>query len=173
MALNKRIKCLKADKGFTLIEMLVTLSILGFVTAGLSMTINTIFMDSHIAVSETVSMRQVQNAGFWITKDIQRAKPGTVSTSVAGRFVDLDYYTGDSSASSTHVYYVISDGQMTRYLADGSTLAVAQNITGVGSQTTLASENTTGTMEWVFNIAVTNGESDTKTGTYRVQPRIQ
>ena len=69
---------LKDNKGFTLVEVLVCLSILGFITTGLTMSINTIFKDSNLIVRETVSLRQVQNAGFWVTKDIQRAKSSTI-----------------------------------------------------------------------------------------------
>jgi len=158
-----------SEKGFTLLEMVISLTLLSVISTGLAYTINTIFMSSDVAVGETVSMRYVQNAGFWITRDIQRADVSSVSTSVEGRFLDLDYYTGSSSTSTVHVYYVISEGAMTRYLGDGSSMTVAQNVVGVGSQTTI--ENSGG--EWTLNIAVSNGDSDTATGVYIAKPRVQ
>jgi prepilin-type N-terminal cleavage/methylation domain-containing protein len=161
------------EKGLTLVEVLVALSILGFVTTGMALTMGTIFKTSHLAVNETVSLRQVQNAGYWLTKDIQRAKLSTISTAVSGRFIDLDCYTGGSSIGASHVYYVITDGVMSRYLDSGATMRIAENIVGVGTQTAITSDNDTGTWEWVFNIAVSNGTEDSRTGTYRAIPRVQ
>lgn len=163
---------LKREKGFTLIEMAVSIFILGFLTTGLAMSVNTIFYTSNTAAGQAVSMRQVQSAGFWVTKDLQSAKSSSISTTVSGRFLDMDCYTANSSTDTTHIYYVIFNGQMTRYLADGSSLAVAQNIVGAGTQTTIVSDNSTGTLQWVLSVVISNGSTKNETGTYRVQPRI-
>jgi prepilin-type N-terminal cleavage/methylation domain-containing protein len=158
-----------SEKGFTLLELVVSLSILGFVTTGLSLTIDTIFKTSSVAANETQSMRQVQTAGYWITRDIQRGV--SISTAVSGRFLDLDYYDGTGWTHTAHVYYVINNGQMTRYLSDGSSLPIAQDIISAG--TSITSDNSTGTVKWTLNIAVSNGATENRTATYLIEPRVQ
>jgi len=62
------------EKGFTLIELLVALSIAAFVTAAASMTIITMMRLTPMTNNWAIALRQVQNAGYWISRDVQMSQ---------------------------------------------------------------------------------------------------
>ncbi|MGB8706821.1 MAG: prepilin-type N-terminal cleavage/methylation domain-containing protein [Dehalococcoidia bacterium] len=71
------------QKGFTLIELLVGLSIAVFVTGAASMTIITMMRLSPQTNNWAIALRQVQNTGYWISRDVMMSQtivPGTGST---------------------------------------------------------------------------------------------
>ena len=63
-------KLKKGQKGFTLIELLVGLSIAALVVGAASMTIITMLRLSPQTNDWAIALRQVQNAGFWISRDV-------------------------------------------------------------------------------------------------------
>jgi prepilin-type N-terminal cleavage/methylation domain-containing protein len=72
----------KGKKGFTLVEVLIALAILTLITGALSTSVIQIFAINRLSQNETVAMRQVQNLGSWMSRDIQMSKfrvptPGT------------------------------------------------------------------------------------------------
>jgi prepilin-type N-terminal cleavage/methylation domain-containing protein len=71
------------EKGFTLLELLVALSIAAFVIAAASMTIITMMRLSPQSNNWAVALRQVQNTGYWISRDVMMSDtvtPGTGDT---------------------------------------------------------------------------------------------
>jgi prepilin-type N-terminal cleavage/methylation domain-containing protein len=66
------------EKGFTLLELLVALSIATFVTAAASMTIITMMRLSPQTNNWAIALHQVQNAGYWISRDVQMSQ-GTIT----------------------------------------------------------------------------------------------
>ncbi|MCX6010171.1 MAG: prepilin-type N-terminal cleavage/methylation domain-containing protein [Chloroflexi bacterium] len=62
------------EKGFTLVELLVALSIAAFVTAAASMTIITMMRLTPKTNNWAIALRQVQNAGYWISRDVQMSQ---------------------------------------------------------------------------------------------------
>jgi prepilin-type N-terminal cleavage/methylation domain-containing protein len=58
------------EKGFTLVELLVALSIAAFVTAAASMTIITMMRLTPKTNNWAIALRQVQDAGYWISRDV-------------------------------------------------------------------------------------------------------
>lgn len=76
-------KMLSTEKGFTLVEVLVALSIVAFVSAGISQTIVTLMRLSPQSTNWAVALRQVQDAGYWISRDVMMSDtvtPGTGDT---------------------------------------------------------------------------------------------
>lgn len=62
------------EKGFTLIELVVTIGIAAFVVAAASMTIITLMRLSPQSSNWAIALRQVQNAGYWISRDVQMSQ---------------------------------------------------------------------------------------------------
>ncbi len=75
-------KILKDQKGFTLIEMLMVVSLVGIIGGVAAMTTTTMMRLVPQSNDHVITQRQVQNAGFWITRDIQMAQ--VVNTSPEG-----------------------------------------------------------------------------------------
>jgi prepilin-type N-terminal cleavage/methylation domain-containing protein len=77
------------EKGFTLVELLVGLSIAAFVVGAASMTIITMMRLSPQTNNWAIALRQVQNAGYWISHDVQMAEILTVEDPATLKFLTL------------------------------------------------------------------------------------
>ena len=64
------------EKGFTLIELLVTIGILGAIAGVMAMTVGMFLKVGPESNDRAIALRQVQNAGYWIIRDVTGA--GTV-----------------------------------------------------------------------------------------------
>jgi len=66
------------EKGFTLIELLVTIGIAAFVVSAASMTVITMMRLSPQTNNWAIALRQVQNAGYWISRDVQMSQQKSI-----------------------------------------------------------------------------------------------
>jgi prepilin-type N-terminal cleavage/methylation domain-containing protein len=67
-------KLKKGQRGFTLIELLIVIAITGLITAGLTTTIMQVLTMSHRTANRMTAVRQVQQAGFWVSPDVMMAQ---------------------------------------------------------------------------------------------------
>jgi len=67
----------RKEKGFTLIELLVGLAITSVIIVAMCMTITTLVTNSQGTTERSTALRQVQNAGYSISHDVQMAKTVT------------------------------------------------------------------------------------------------
>jgi len=68
------------DKGFTLVEVLAVVAILGAIMGVMSMSVISIMRIAPANNDRAVALRQVQNAGYWITRDILTASDVNVDS---------------------------------------------------------------------------------------------
>jgi len=59
------------ERGFTLIELLVVTAIVALIATGASMSIFQVVKGSERSNNHMIAVRQVQNAGYWISHDAQ------------------------------------------------------------------------------------------------------
>lgn len=164
------------NKGFTLVEMLVTVSILAVVMGGLSMTINTIMKTYDIARDDAIVLRQVQNTGYWMTQDIQRvAKP---HPNLYEFPVSMVCYEGsDINATETIIYsYENCDAvgicEIYKSVNSVQTMLIAQYIDS--NQTSILRITDNVTAERYYNLhVVANYNGKEMSGTYIIKPRVQ
>jgi len=72
--MKKFLKFRYGQKGFTLIEVIIAIALTSIITGGITMTIFQVF-DGYIRTSNhMIAIRQVQNAGYWISHDAQMAQ---------------------------------------------------------------------------------------------------
>ncbi len=67
-------KMLRNEKGFTLLELLIVIVILGAIMGVMSMAIIQIAKVSPGSNDWAIALRQVQNAGYWISRDVQMSE---------------------------------------------------------------------------------------------------
>jgi prepilin-type N-terminal cleavage/methylation domain-containing protein len=72
--LKKTIKRLGRQAGYTLIEMLVVLAIMGLLTVGINAAITHMIRVGTRGTDSMTAIKQVENAFHWITMDVQQAQ---------------------------------------------------------------------------------------------------
>jgi prepilin-type N-terminal cleavage/methylation domain-containing protein len=93
------------EKGFTLVELLVALTILGAITGALSMVVITLMKISPQSNDWALALRQVQNAGYWISRDVQMSQDIIINPN-ADTFLTLTVpYESDGAIDTKEIEY--------------------------------------------------------------------
>ncbi|MFO7773085.1 MAG: type II secretion system protein [Dehalococcoidia bacterium] len=66
------------QRGFTLIEMLAVVALIGIIAGGIAMTISQIVTINRRASNHMIAVRQVQQAGDRLSKDVLQAQPNSI-----------------------------------------------------------------------------------------------
>jgi len=93
-------KLKKGERGFTLVELLIVLAITGLVTSGITMTVFQVFTINTRTTNRMAAVRQVENAGFWVSHDAQMA----MSVSTESEFLTLTWIEWETSNNHTVIY---------------------------------------------------------------------
>ena len=64
----------KNQRGITLIELLIAVGIAGIITGAITMTLFQVYAGNARSSNHMTAVRQVQNAGYWISRDAQMAQ---------------------------------------------------------------------------------------------------
>jgi len=111
------------EKGFTLIEMLVAISIGAAIMSVMVAAITVILWTTSQNEDWNINLRQVHNAGHWISGDALMAQE--VHTDTPGVFLELSWNDWNNDQN---VKYYITSNTLTRSLNDGTPILIAENI---------------------------------------------
>jgi len=169
----------KGESGFTLIEVLVAITITALIAFGGVATATQIISVNAKSNAHMTAVNEVQNAGYWISRDTQMAQSVTADGLTPPEFLILSW-TEDSSGDNYQVVYTLED-------IPGSTLKKLQrdhSINGGANELTLVaqyidpasektkSEFTNGVLTLTITATVsTASPSGSETRVYRVVPR--
>jgi len=107
------VKITRGEKGFTLIEVLVVVGILGAIMGVMAMTVGIMPKVSGESNDQAIALRQVQNAGYWITRDAQRAQniddDVTAPNFLILTWTEWDFGVNPVSATYHAVTYTLED----------------------------------------------------------------
>jgi prepilin-type N-terminal cleavage/methylation domain-containing protein len=165
----------KNQRGFTLIELLIAITIIGLITSGITMTIFQVISENARSTNHMLAVRQVQNAGYWISHDTQMAQsvdtdddPVTIDE-VELVILTWEEYSFDGDGDAHRVAYTIEDNKLQRSYSvndgDSETAIVAElividEIEFVGDKLTLTVTATVGGFK-----------PASETRTYEITPR--
>ena len=120
----------KNQKGFTLIELIVALAITALIIGAIVMSIFQVFIVNALSSNHMLAVRQVQNAGYWINRDVQMAQSVATDAGATGFPLDVTWEEWDGTLNE--VTYTLEDGEIKRsHSVNGggpSVIVVAQYI---------------------------------------------
>ena len=158
------------ERGFTLVELLVAVSIAAAIVGVMTMTIITMMRVGPQNNAQSIVFTQVQNAGLWISRDAMMAD--NVTTRETSDFLSL-YWNDASDPPQQHtVNYVIEDAVLKRQTSpEGETTQVAEYIDSppYTSASFTASDNVT-KAKLVITVQSSFGDAQTQR-TYTITPR--
>ena len=94
---------LKNQRGFTLIELLIVIAIGGAIAAAGSMATRQVMLETARNNNHEIAVRQVQNAGFWVTRDTQTAQTVVIEGDADGLPLTLTW----QDFAGTNEYQVV------------------------------------------------------------------
>jgi len=85
-------KLYKDQRGFTLVEILVVLVLIGIITGGITAAISQVLTINTRASNHMIAVRQVQQAGKEVSKDALQAQPNKINDNPpGGEFLVLNW----------------------------------------------------------------------------------
>ena len=106
----------RGEKGFTIIELAVAIAIMAFIGSAAATSIFQVIEGTERGNNQMTVVRQVHNAGYWISRDTQRAESVVTDNLTAPDFfiltwVEQDYGGGELIHHSvTYFFTDLSDG---------------------------------------------------------------
>ena len=101
----------RSERGFTLIELLLVIAIVAGIALASGAATTQLFASSKRTNDHITATRQVQNAGFWISRDAMMADNATVNNETPANFLVLTWTEWGYDADSTYhsVTYSLQD----------------------------------------------------------------
>jgi prepilin-type N-terminal cleavage/methylation domain-containing protein len=171
----------KQQRGFTFIELLISLVIASMITLVAGMMLQQLLRHSVYNTHRATAIRQVQNVGLWVSKDVINSHSvisGTLDPGTrTGVFLTITWDDWDVVQYQA-IYTIASGGVMQRNLyVDGGlsqTTFVAQYLDFAGSPANTRLEpNQNGAYALtVTAIIATYPQAITETRTYEILPRL-
>jgi prepilin-type N-terminal cleavage/methylation domain-containing protein len=103
----------KDQKGFTLLEMLLAILIGSLIAGGITATIFQVVIGSARTNNHMIAVRQVQNAGYWVSHDAQMAQKVVLARDADG-FPLLTLEWTDWYGTPNEIHYFIEGGDLKR-----------------------------------------------------------
>ena len=154
------------ESGYTLVEMIVIIAILSFLSVVMAMTFGMMTKVNIMNVGQGGAMGQVHLAASWISRDVQSAD--NVTAGLTGNWVcsmGRFFWTG-TDINTEKIDYVITGGQLLRKVNGGQGVPVARYIEGVGTDTSFVAASTDNTTYTLKVKSVYNGSSSS--GVYQI-----
>ena len=157
----------KDQRGLTLVELMIAIALAGIVTAGITMTVAHLFSGSTRTSNHMTAVRQVQSAGYWVSKDALQAQNVTPDGGDSGFPLTL---TWEWDGTMNKAVYTIEDSKLQRARFVGGVSAgtgvIAQYIDPDPEETSCMWDGEVLTLKVT---ATVGGQSETRV--YEVQPR--
>ena len=106
----------RREKGFTVPEVLIGVAIMAIVVGAVAMTITTLLLNEGQAAGQNTALPQVQNAGYWISRDVQMAR--IVTLDEPGVFLRLDIPRDNIPDNDYTIDYLFDGDKLKRQVYD-------------------------------------------------------
>jgi prepilin-type N-terminal cleavage/methylation domain-containing protein len=161
-------KLYKGQGGFTLIEILVVLALIGLITGGITAAISQVLTINTRSSNHMIAVRQVQQAGKEVSKDTLQAQNVTPDSGDSGFPLTLAWTNWDGVDNA--VNYTIEDNKLQRSHNIDGVRAIAQYIDP--DETSCSWNNVTRVLTFTVTATVGNGPYEAiETRIYEIKPR--
>ena len=155
----------------------MVVALVAIVVGGAAVSIASILKSTDISNAQTIALRQVQNVGFWITRDVVMAKPGTIHNNPDGVFLSLKFDEWDEDTKTfveRTIEYVFDGDKLKRRVTNGTTseILIAEYIVEVGTTTKIVAD---GTNKYKLTVKASCKEAFAGASverTYKISPRL-
>ena len=107
----------RGEKGFTVIELLLVVAITGVIVAPLTMATITLLTSPQRLADQGAVLQQVQNVGYWISRDVQMAR--SVNATGSNDFpLTLTIPVSDNISNDYTIEYVFDGSKLKRQFYD-------------------------------------------------------
>ena len=136
------------QKGYTLVELVVAIAIMSLAIAAIGLTLSMVYRESIVNKNWSLAVGQADQAGRWISRDVQSAAEVTAWSPSTWQCSMKRYSWNGSGMDNITISYVIDIDNNLRRQVNGVQpgMVVAQFIDGTGTNTNftkLVSDNTT------------------------------
>jgi prepilin-type N-terminal cleavage/methylation domain-containing protein len=98
----------RSERGFTLIEVLVVIAIVAIISAAATMSTFQVFNVTRRSNDHMVTIRQVQNAGYWISRDALMAENIVVDNQTPSNFLVLTWTEWSYEPGGVSTYHEVT-----------------------------------------------------------------
>ncbi len=160
----------KGQRGFTLIEMLVVLGIVGAVVVAVAMTTTTLLLNYKQPSTQQILLQQVQQAGFQMPRDIQMSNDVTLGGS-NGFPVTINIPVDQDTNNDYHVDYLLDGDTLKRRQFDSSDNLTAETIIAryVDADNTVFESPLEGLYKLTIRVSL---DEETVTASYEARRRL-
>jgi prepilin-type N-terminal cleavage/methylation domain-containing protein len=168
-------KLYKGQGGFTLIEILVVLALIGLITGGITAAISQVLTINTRSSNHMIAVRQVQQAGKEVSKDTLQAQPNKIDDNPSGgNFLVLNWT--NSEGLENMVVYTIDDDKLKRsHTINGTAQTTAPAVVAQyidSAQTSCSWNNATSVLTFTVTATVGSGSYEAiETRVYEIEPR--
>jgi len=131
------------EKGFTLIEIIVSVAVTAILGVGISMTVAQVYNSSQRSNDWSAVIQQAQNVGYWIRQDALMAQSVNATDNVGT--TDVEFATlnwKDWESGETHnIRYILLDSANSLKKVQRKELTWDNNGAEIGNKTTFVADN--------------------------------
>jgi len=123
-------------QGFTLVEILLVIAILGAITGVMAMTFGMVTRTTTTDTAQNLMMSQVNQAANWIARDVGSASSVTTDNGTVLCSVQRYVWDGNDITGTTTIDYIVTGGILRRKVNGSIGTPVAQFISYPDASTT-------------------------------------
>lgn len=160
----------KSQWGFTLLELLLVIAISGMISTGITATLYQVVTGSTRASNHMTAVRQVQNAGYWVSRDahLVQGEPD-IAEDGDGQLESITLSWTDWDDTLNTVVYTFEGTKLWR--DDGAQQALMAQFIDPASTKTMC-DFTDGVFTFTVTVTVGSGSQEqSETRVYKVIPR--